>query len=560
MGQARLDIDANRDGKIDPDEPGRWDWIWSAEGAGAILLPDVDVETGGEPNAELAEMRLVVKEPLPDGFGLVLSIDRAAASAVTIHRRDEQGQLVAIAGLEAGPQDETAPISGPLDLAGEVLLVQARQFPDISFRGLIEIFLVAVDADGYGRGIQDSVLFRVSPWIMTPNTLEPERVYAVSLAQGENKEFLEGLGAACKEAGVALNVIEGRLAGEDRWIQDEIEFGYAQSPGRHLSVVCDGPRNRELDYLAEANLREDGVGVIEVGSHLGDSSSLDSFGNLEVSPPVTVNGHSFPLGRIVLGNRRRHPSDPMKDRRPALRLREFLYAQEVQSPFEIYTDWLAVGHVDEIISFVPAPTELGFELLLASPREAEALFKRLDADGHAQAVCWQGRTRLDPATGEETDAEETVRQLLDKTELWSFNAGCQDILDEIQTVLERELGLDATAVKKIPVMFKNVAGPGETAALAYFPDMVNHLVIGEVSVVPKPYGPVVNGTADPLEQAFIDAVPSRTVRFIDDWLAYHEMSGEVHCGTNARRKPPAEVRWWEHRPAGSHDATVRAHL
>ena len=64
MGQARLDIDANRDGKIDPDEPGRWDWIWSAEGAGAILLPDVDVETGGEPNAELAEMRLVVKEPL----------------------------------------------------------------------------------------------------------------------------------------------------------------------------------------------------------------------------------------------------------------------------------------------------------------------------------------------------------------------------------------------------------------------------------------------------------------------------------------------------------------
>lgn len=30
-------------------------------------------------------------------------------------------------------------------------------------------------------------------------------------------------------------------------------------------------------------------------------SSLDSFGNLEVSPPVTVNGKNYPLGRIIIG-------------------------------------------------------------------------------------------------------------------------------------------------------------------------------------------------------------------------------------------------------------------
>lgn len=30
-------------------------------------------------------------------------------------------------------------------------------------------------------------------------------------------------------------------------------------------------------------------------------SSLDSFGNLEVSPPVTVNGKKYPLGRIIIG-------------------------------------------------------------------------------------------------------------------------------------------------------------------------------------------------------------------------------------------------------------------
>lgn len=30
-------------------------------------------------------------------------------------------------------------------------------------------------------------------------------------------------------------------------------------------------------------------------------SGLDSFGNLEVSPPVVANGKTYPLGRILIG-------------------------------------------------------------------------------------------------------------------------------------------------------------------------------------------------------------------------------------------------------------------
>ncbi|WP_249728671.1 protein-arginine deiminase domain-containing protein, partial [Bacillus paralicheniformis] len=48
-------------------------------------------------------------------------------------------------------------------------------------------------------------------------------------------------------------------------------------------------------------------------------------------------------------------------------IRYLLYAQKVQSPIEIYSDWLAVGHVDEIINFVPIQNEKGFKLLVASP-------------------------------------------------------------------------------------------------------------------------------------------------------------------------------------------------
>lgn len=36
-------------------------------------------------------------------------------------------------------------------------------------------------------------------------------------------------------------------------------------------------------------------------------------------------------------------------------VQDFLWAQKVQEPIALYSDWLVVGHVDEFMSFVPAP-------------------------------------------------------------------------------------------------------------------------------------------------------------------------------------------------------------
>lgn len=41
-------------------------------------------------------------------------------------------------------------------------------------------------------------------------------------------------------------------------------------------------------------------------------------------------------------------------RRMSKAVRDFLYAQKVQAPVEIYSEWLSVGHVDEFLTFVPA--------------------------------------------------------------------------------------------------------------------------------------------------------------------------------------------------------------
>ena len=36
-----------------------------------------------------------------------------------------------------------------------------------------------------------------------------------------------------------------------------------------------------------------------------------------------------------------------------------------------------------------------------------------------------------------------------------------------------------------------------------------------------------------------------TVHFIENWDLYHRLGGEVHCGTNAMREVPTDVKWWE---------------
>lgn len=42
-------------------------------------------------------------------------------------------------------------------------------------------------------------------------------------------------------------------------------------------------------------------------------------------------------------------------RRMAKVVRDFLKAQQVQAPVELYSDWLTVGHVDEFMTFIPIP-------------------------------------------------------------------------------------------------------------------------------------------------------------------------------------------------------------
>jgi hypothetical protein len=51
-------------------------------------------------------------------------------------------------------------------------------------------------------------------------------------------------------------------------------------------------------------------------------------------------------------------------------------------------------------------------------------------------------------------------------------------------------------------------------------------------------------TVDVVEAYVTSVLDGLTVRFVDAWH-YHVREGEVHCGSNVLRTPPAE-RWWDH--------------
>lgn len=544
----RVDVDADRDGVVGENEEGKRNWAWGPRGRGAVVLVNNDRDTAGMTVAQAEDTELVevavrpTQAPLPRGCSLVVVATEEEARRLTLYRVGRSGTLERILGVD--PKDRSKPpilVSPSLGGAGARCFLEAHEYPGPFFEGLLTLEL-QLRQGGHTVG-SDRAVLRVAPWIMTPNTLPPAEVYVCDTGP-TNEEFLLGLKEACGEAGVPLRVLAPDAHSGDRWIQDELEFGFSASPTHTLTVVCDSPRDRGLRDWAKAQLGAD-LGHFQLGGTT--ENSLDAFGNLEVSPPVTVRGRHYPYGRIVFGGRA-YGEYGETARQMMPELRRFFHAQKVQAPIELYTDWLRVGHVDEVVNFVPAPTAHGFQVLLASPRKAQGIVERLHREGHGDAMLFRGLRRGDRDDG--AFAEITVSDLRAQTAFWSANADFQASMDLNREILLAELGITEAEIVEVPVLFWRPGPDGRTAA--FFPDMVNHLVLGDVSVVPRPYGPEVDGV-DAFAQSLVEAMPHRRVRFVDDWYAYHEMLGEVHCGTNVRRVPPPGVRWWEHRPEGAYD-------
>uniref|UniRef100_A0A3B4AGH6 protein-arginine deiminase n=1 Tax=Periophthalmus magnuspinnatus TaxID=409849 RepID=A0A3B4AGH6_9GOBI len=542
-----LDVDADRDGFVEKNNPNKNTWKWGPHGHGAILLVNCDAESlyKKRPDHErnikhvkdMSPMVLRTKGPakLPEGYKLVLHICQSDGEKIrvfissgkrdkNIHTDMDHYPLV----LYSASLSKEIPYLGNDEIK---FYVEGVKFPDKDFDGLIHINLSLLEPISEGIPetpiFTDAVVFRVAPWIMTPNTLRPVEVFVCSTK--DNYKFLKGMKSLVESSGYKLKICHEYMNRGDRWMQDELEFGYIDSPHHGFPVVLDSPRDQQLDDFPYDVLLGPDFGYVTREPKRKDVSSLDSFGNLEVSPPVTVNGKHYPLGRIIIGVAFPTAS---KGRNMTKMVQDFLWAQTVQEPIALFSDWLEVGHVDEFMSFVPAKDRKGFRLLLASPDAGYKLFKNLQNDGHGDAKLFEDEPTI------------TVNEILADKILQDENNYSQSCIDWNRDVLKRELGLDDEDIIDLPVLFKLVEDGGQYRALAYYPDMVNMIVLGENLGIPKPFGPKVNGVCA-LEQEMVSLMGNLglTCTFIDDFTSYHKLMGEVHCGSNVRRSP-FDFKWW----------------
>lgn len=547
-----LDVDADRDGIVEKNNPRKATWTWGPEGQGAVLLVNCDKENpfiGAEDcqdekvfcKEDLEDMsRMILRtkgpERLPPGYEMVLYIPISDSDKVGVFYLQNPffGQRYIHVLGRRKLYHVVKYTGGSAELE---FFVEGLRFPDESFNGLVTIHVSLLEALAEGIPqtpiFTDTVVFRVAPWIMTPNTLAPVTVFVCSVK--DNYLFLKEIKNLVSKSNCDLKVCSRYMNRGDRWMQDEIEFGYILAPHKGFPVVLDSPRNGGLQDFAVKEILGPDFGYVTREPLFEPITSLDSFGNLEVSPPVTANGKEYPLGRILIGS-----SFPTSaGRRMTKVVRDFLYAQQVQAPVELYSDWLTVGHVDEFVTFVPIPgKKQQFRMLMASPFACYRLFRDKQKEGHGEAVMFKGYTGTDTK-------RVTINKVLSNEVMVQENQYVQRCIDWNRDILKKELGLEEKDIIDIPALFKiDKAGK----AMAYFPNMVNMIVLSRDLGVPKPFGPII-GEECCLEQHVSSLLEplGLTCSYIDDISSYHKQLGEVHCGTNVQRKPFA-YSWWNVSP------------
>ncbi|XP_076421678.1 protein-arginine deiminase type-4 isoform X1 [Peromyscus maniculatus bairdii] len=525
-------------------------WTWGRRGHGAILLVNCDKENPRSSRMDFEDDKVLDNKDLQDmspmtlstktpkdfftSYRLVLHVAKAQMNKVRVFRAT-RGKLPSRYKMVLGPTQFSHRLELPGGQHSTDFYVEGLAFPDADFQGLVPLTVSLLDKSNPDLPetlvFQDSVTFRVAPWIMTPNTQPPQEVYVCRFS--ENEDFLKSLTALTKKAKCKLTVCPQEENLDDQWMQDEMEIGYIQAPHKTLPVVFDSPRDRGLKDFPIKRVMGPNFGYVTRGPYAAEVTGLDAFGNLEVSPPVTVRGKEYPLGRILIGNSG-YSSSESRDMHQALQ--DFLCAQQVQAPVRLFSDWLFVGHIDEFLSFVPAPDrQQGFRLLISSPRACYQLFQEQQSQGHGEAPLFEGIKRK----------KQTINDILSSKKLRDQNAYVESCIDWNRVVLKRELGLVEGDIIDIPQLFRLVGNSGgNPKAEAFFPNMVNMLVLGKHLGIPKPFGPLINGRCC-LEEKVRSLLEPLGLHctFIDDFYAYHMYHGEVHCGTNVRRKP-FTFKWW----------------
>lgn len=387
---------------------------------------------------------------------------------------------------------------------------------------------------------QDSLIVEVAPFLLTPHSQNAVKNYVVNTGSLASSKYVTAFKDACTTAGVTAVV----LSSPDVWIEDEMSWGYTETPRIKMPVALHLFRLRPLKSKVRELLGPD-VGyatVFDYGPDPGPGGGPDSIhygGNLEVTPPTAQH----PFGRVYYGSIKsvNDPANTYHSRGIEPRYQKFFKRQKLQEPIDLNSDWLAVGHVDELVSFVPK-SDGGFILLIASPKLALDIARSMSPD-----------TPLDPKYGLMVPGLDTVGDLFNYGQLQrTFEDYNMDMdfktfgLDHsspdpnsIKGKLKASLNLDESDIVEVPILGFNIDVPDVWQGLALTPGMVNLNSMSLFSLIPEPF---LQEFKTPVQNAMTGV--GQTPIFINDWSLYHANMGEVHCGSNTLREPFSK-KWWQ---------------
>jgi len=387
---ATLGVDANRDGVINFFDEAEKDTATNQSGALVMVnygeatgrdgSDSISFTAGGKPVDENQTLRpgdasylspILIRQPAISqvraaGVKLLLSTTPEAVKAFELFPSMKAGTHSVWGGIEEKntevditPYLKDQPAGPSAVVFGiEALFFRNLQhkayggtFPD-GFDGRIPLNLEE-RLPGGTTVVVDRAVLQVAPLILLPNTQPSHQVW-VADDRPFNAPLLNALKTYAGPRSYQLETYPFSRS-NDEWAQDHVAVGYTSAPGdQSLSVALALPHfTPSLPTWPETKFLGKGHGVFTLGDLGGDSG--DFGGNLQVVPPTPA----YPLGRIVHGNTMTKA------------LSGFFDDQQVQDPFTIDTSWLLVGHVDEVVGFLPA--RRGFKIVAASPDLAVCL-------------------------------------------------------------------------------------------------------------------------------------------------------------------------------------------
>ncbi|MFZ5953443.1 MAG: protein-arginine deiminase family protein [Candidatus Rifleibacteriota bacterium] len=410
-------------------------------------------------------------------------------------------------------------------------------------------------------------LIRIVAQMHESGSVKPEESFKVHIIPGwkmssEDMERFEKLiGKDRVEKFVEFN---NRFSSKDMWMQDWGEVGVIRIKGekKPQTVVFDSNRGRGGAELPEILASFWNSYLVKNPSN--QYSCGDYGGNIEVTPDNI----------LLIGNTSTNE------------LRSFLENRGYKNRMAVLeTDWLTVGHVDEYISICPNKNATrGYTLIKANPRLALKLIKSASekelmeishkdyrealirvrnylhrAEVQRAKAIKSGRRPssnkpesfseavLDYINGSEI-SDETLPQMISGTEP-SKEHGISDNQVEDFIKLNLTIGnLIDTNVKNACRKISEVRGDPQKPHsiisfpalfrktmygnhIAYLPGSVNQLILNDQLIVPDPKVKAM--------RMHIKRVVEKMglhPNFIDS-LPYHNLQGQLHCGSNVFRHP-----------------------